>query len=155
MEDCLCLLLSATKAVPSPSFLIHMLIVTCLILIGPDGRVFATRRPWHKSLGGFWEFPGGKVEVGESPEEALRREIREELHLELGALKALTPVEHEYDFGKIHLLPFLARCRERPAVHLVEHIDARWIAPADFATLEWAPADVPILGEIAAILRGV
>lgn len=132
-----------------------MLIVTCLILVAPDGCVFATRRPLHKSLGGFWEFPGGKVEAGESPEEAIRREIREELHLELGLLEALTPVEHKYDFGRIRLLPFLARCRSRPAVHLVEHIDARWIATADFATLEWAPADVPILGEIAVILRGV
>jgi 8-oxo-dGTP diphosphatase len=132
-----------------------MLTVTCLILIDPDGCVLATQRPLYKSLGGFWEFPGGKVEAGESAEEALRREIREELHLELGPLEAITPVEHDYDFGRIRLLPFLGRCAERPKLQLVEHIDARWIVPADFATLEWAPADVPILGEIAAVLRGV
>jgi len=88
-------------------------------------------------------------------EEALRREIREELHLDLGPLEAITPVEHDYGFGRNRLLPFLGRCAERPKLQLVEHIDARWIVPADFATLEWAPADVPILGEIAAVLRGV
>jgi len=64
-------------------------------------------------------------------------------------------VGHDYGFGRIRLLPFLARCAERPGLHLVEHLDARWIVPAEFDTLEWPLADVPILGEIAAILRGV
>lgn len=132
-----------------------MLTVTCLILADPGGCVLATRRPLDKALGGLWEFPGGKVEAGESPGEALRREIREELILELGELEALTPVEHLYDFGSIRLLPFLARCPERPAIHLVEHTDARWLAPEDFGSVEWAPADVPILEEIGGLLRGV
>lgn len=132
-----------------------MLTVTCLILAAPGGFVLATRRPLDKALGGLWEFPGGKVEAGESAEEALRREIREELCLEFGPLESLTPVEHAYDFGTIRLLPFLSRCPERPAVHLVEHMDSRWLAPVDFGSVEWAPADVPILGEIEAILRGV
>lgn len=132
-----------------------MLIVSCLILAAPGGCVLATRRPLDKALGGLWEFPGGKVEAGESAEEALRREIREELILELGTLESLTPVEHTYDFGMIRLLPFLTRCPERPAVHLVEHVEARWLAPVDFGSVEWAPADVPILGEIEILLRGV
>jgi 8-oxo-dGTP diphosphatase len=132
-----------------------MLTVTCLIIADPGGCVLATRRPLDKALGGLWEFPGGKVEVGESGEEALRREILEELRLELGALQALTPVEHAYDFGTIRLLPFLACCQERPAIHLVEHMDSRWLAPVDFGSLEWAPADVPILGEIGKLLHGV
>lgn len=132
-----------------------MLTVTCLILTDPAASVLATRRPFDKALGGFWEFPGGKVEAGEAPAEALRREIREELRLELGEIETLTPVEHDYEFGRIRLLPFLARCAVRPVVHLVEHIDSRWVFPEDFDTLQWAPADLPILDEITTILRGV
>lgn len=125
-----------------------MLNVTCLVLIDSQGSILATQRPEEKALGGLWEFPGGKVESGEEPEEALRREIQEELCLKLCDLTPLEPVEHTYPFGTIRLLPFLARCKERPEIHLVEHTALRWLPIEETGQIEWAPADLPVLVQL-------
>lgn len=130
-----------------------MITVSCLILLDSQNAFLATQRPPHKSLGGLWEFPGGKVEKGESPEEALRRELREELHLSVDSLIPLTPVAHHYDFGSIRLIPFLARCEHRPALELVEHSAACWANSESANSLEWAPADLPILAELLSRLQ--
>jgi 8-oxo-dGTP diphosphatase len=128
-----------------------MMDVVCLVLIDGEGSVLATQRPPDKRMALFWEFPGGKVDDGESGESALRREIREELHLELPAqLQPLMPVEHIYDFGMIRLIPFLARCESRPLITLTEHVAARWVTRDNAQELEWAPADLPILDELFA-----
>ena len=81
--------------------------VVCLVALDGRGFFFATQRPRGKSLALHWEFPGGKVESGEHPENALRREIKEELLWSLGDLKPLTEVLHEYDFGAIRLLSLI------------------------------------------------
>ena len=130
-----------------------MLTVSCLILLDSQNKFLATQRPPGKSLGGLWEFPGGKVEEGESPEAALRRELREELHLDVESLRPLTPVTHSYDFGSIRLIPFLARCEHRPVLELVEHSAARWVDASNANSLDWAPADLPILGELLSLLQ--
>jgi 8-oxo-dGTP diphosphatase len=119
--------------------------VVCLVLMDSKYQTLAVQRPPDKRLGLLWEFPGGKVEAGESLEIALRREIMEELRLQLGKLQALEPVFHDYDFGKIKLFPYLSRCVEPCAFSLTEHVDAVWIQLQDWPTLNWAPADVPIL----------
>ncbi len=124
--------------------------VSCLVLVDARGTWLATQRPHGKTLGGLWEFPGGKVENGESPENALRRELREELHLTVGSLEPLAPVTHCYPFGSIRLLPFLARCRIRPPLVLNEHIRAQWLDADTAQTLPWAPADLPVLAQITA-----
>lgn len=129
-----------------------MITVSCLILLDSHDAFLATQRPPHKTLGGLWEFPGGKVEKGESPEEALRRELREELHLTVDSFLPLTPVTHEYDFGSIQLIPFLTRCEQRPALELVEHSAACWVHSTSASSLAWAPADLPILAELLALL---
>lgn len=125
--------------------------VVCLVLRKADGAILATQRPDGKRLGGLWEFPGGKVEPGERAEDALRREIREELELELGVLSPLRPIKHQYDFGAIRLFPFLAACPGSP-FSLLEHADARWLGPDELTSVPWVPADIPILeqlGELA------
>jgi len=128
--------------------------VACIVLMDASGAILVTRRPLDKALGNLWEFPGGKVEDGESPEQGLRREIQEELRLPLPCLEPLSPVTHRYDFGTIRLLPFLARCDPRPGVHLVEHTEARWIQLSQADALEWAPADIPVVKELKVLFPG-
>ncbi len=122
--------------------------VVCLVLFDKHGAFLATQRPAGKHLGLYWEFPGGKVENGESPECALRREIQEELGIEVGALQPMSPVTHSYAFGSIRLLPFRSSCSSRPRLTLTEHADAKWITPSDWQSLQWAPADIPIIHEL-------
>lgn len=119
--------------------------VVCLVLQDGAGKVLTTQRPADKRLALLWEFPGGKVENGESPEQALRREIQEELGIELGELEGLSAVDHHYEFGSIRLLPFSSRCLARPVLKLSEHEDARWINLDEWNVLDWAPADVPVI----------
>ena len=127
--------------------------VVCLVLLDGQGRVLAARRPPHKSLGGLWEFPGGKIDPGETPEAALRRELREELGLEVGRLVPMDSHEHHYEFGTIRLWPLLARCDggEHPKMVLHEHTEVRWVDAAEAATLEWAPADLPVFGQLESL----
>lgn len=123
--------------------------VACLVLSDPAGTILAVCRPEGKALGGLWEFPGGKVEPGETPELCLRREIREELGIGLPReLQALTPVDHTYAFGAIRLLPYLARMPQRPGLELREHAALRWLFPEEWPLLSWAPADLPLCREI-------
>ena len=119
--------------------------VVCLALQGTTGAVLATQRPGDKRLGLAWEFPGGKVEAGEEPETALRREIQEELTLSIGRAHRLVDVIHEYDFGTVRLIPYLSQCAERPRIQLTEHIASVWIDHRDWEQLQWAPADIPVL----------
>lgn len=119
--------------------------VVCLVLQDCTGAVLATQRPAYKRLGLMWEFPGGKIEAGENPESALIREIVEELCLKLEVVRPLPPVIHSYDFGHIRLHPFLSLCEKRPQFKLTEHIAACWISLENWASLHWAPADIPII----------
>lgn len=128
------------------------ILVVCAVLVDPEKKILATQRAAHQSLGGCWEFPGGKVEPGEDHEAALRRELLEELDLGLGDLVPLEPVTHPYDFGTITLMPFLSRIETRPEVHLAEHADHAWVSLEEAGSLNWAPADVPILKALEARL---
>ena len=108
-----------------------------------DGRLFATQRGYGE-FKDYWEFPGGKIEPGETPEEALRREIREELDttVEVGAL--LTTVE--YDYPQFHLILHCFRCRvAEGSLTLKEHEAALWIGLTRLRELNWLPADLQLL----------
>lgn len=114
--------------------------VTAAVLVR-DGKVLGARRGEQMSLAGFWEFPGGKIEPGETPEQALHRELKEELLIDAQVGDHLVTTEHEYDFGIVVLASFLCRLHEGEP-KLTEHAEIRWFAPEDLLSVEWAPADV-------------
>lgn len=123
-------------------------VVAGLILDG-SGRLLACRRAPDRHLGGKWEFPGGKIESGESPEAALVRELHEELGVTVEPGEPLTPVIHDYGRGPIRLIPFLCEIREgRPTAF--DHSELRWCEASELPALDWAAADVPILDEFLA-----
>ena len=103
------------------------------------GRLFATQRGYG-DWAGWWEFPGGKIEPGEAPEEALRRELREELALEVRVGEEVTRVE--YDYPKFHLSMRLYLCIPEGEPTLREHSAARWLSKDELETVRWLPADI-------------
>ena len=115
-------------------------------VIVDNGRVLCTQRG-PGSLEGRWEFPGGKMEPGESPEDALGREIREELGCTVRVGARVVTTEHEYDFAVIVLTTFYCSLIEGEP-QLSEHTDSIWLPPAELATLDWAPADAPAVHQI-------
>jgi len=120
--------------------------VTCLVLLH-QGKVLATQRSATMDLPGYWEFPGGKMEPEESPTNCLIREISEELSIGIRISRPLTPVLHTYPNKSIQLIPFLATW-ESGTLQLTEHAQSQWFAQKDLLSLDWAPADIPILHEL-------
>lgn len=103
------------------------------------GRLFATQRGYG-DWAGWWEFPGGKIEPGEAPEEALRRELREELALEVKVGEEVARVE--YDYPKFHLSMRLFLCIPEGEPTLREHSAARWLSKDELEAVRWLPADI-------------
>ena len=115
-------------------------------IIRKEGRIFATQRGYGEWKD-WWEFPGGKIEAGETPEEALRREIREELSTEISVDEFFYTVE--YDYPNFHLTMYCYLCSLlTDALHLNEHEAARWLTPADLDTVRWLPADKSIIEKL-------
>lgn len=120
-------------------------VVAAIIL--RDGQVFATQRGYGE-FQGWWEFPGGKIESGESPKEALKREIREELDAEIEVGELLQTVE--WDYPNFHLTMHCFICRLlSESVHLNEHEAATWLSSETLRTVKWLPADEILLDGIA------
>lgn len=117
-----------------------------------DGLVLAARRGPGRQLTGMWEFPGGKVEHGESPAVALAREIREELGVEIHVGSHIDTTVHEYSFATVTLETFIATITSGEPI-ASEHSELRWCTASDLGELEWAPADVPAVEKILAKLR--
>ncbi len=139
---------AARVPLPSP------LPVVCAIITDAAGRVLLAQRPAHKHLGLKWEFPGGKVEPGESPENALLREIKEELGCELVLTRALPRFTHDYGTVVIEMIPFVAALVEGSAApHPHEHLALVWTPLADLKTYDLAPADWPIVAALADLSR--
>ncbi|MGC9368538.1 MAG: (deoxy)nucleoside triphosphate pyrophosphohydrolase [Paracoccaceae bacterium] len=123
-----------------------IVLVSAVALIDPDGRVLLAQRPEGKSMAGLWEFPGGKVEAGESPEEALIRELHEELGIDTWAscLAPLTFASHGYD--EFHLLMPLFACRKwQGIVHAREGQALKWVRPENLRDYPMPPADIPLI----------
>ena len=116
--------------------------VVAAIIHDAQGRIFATQRGYGEWKD-WWEFPGGKVEAGELPEEALKREIREELSTDICIDKFLCTVE--YDYPQFHLTMHCYICSLlTDALHLNEHEAARWLKSEGLDSMKWLPADVKV-----------
>lgn len=115
-----------------------------------DPMIFATQRGYGEFKDG-WEFPGGKIEAGETPQEALKREIREELDTEISVGEPIVTVE--YDYPKFHLSMdcFWAEVVSGDLV-LREHEAAKWLTKAELDSVEWLPADVIVVEKVRGIL---
>ena len=121
-------------------------------LIWRDDRFMICRRPENKARGLLWEFVGGKVEKGESGEEALSRECMEELDIEISAERVFCDVVHEYPDITVHLTLFNATIAEGEPQKL-EHNDIQWIMPSEIPNYEFCPADKEILAKICEVYR--
>jgi 8-oxo-dGTP diphosphatase len=127
--------------------------VSCAI-IERAGLVLAAQRSQSMSHPGKWEFPGGKIIPGESPAACLRREIREELGLEVETGLQLPPSTHRYPALTVTLHPFVCTITAgKPFLH--EHAAITWLPPAELASLDWAEADLPVLAAYLAQGRRV
>lgn len=123
-----------------------LVLVSAVALIDADGRVLLAQRPEGKALAGLWEFPGGKVEPGERPEEALIRELKEEIGIDTwsSCLAPLTFASHAYE--DFHLLMPLFACRRwqgTPQPHEGQRL--AWVRPRDMGGYPMPPADLPLI----------
>ncbi|KFL47848.1 CTP pyrophosphohydrolase [Sphingobium sp. ba1] len=129
------------------------LLVVAVALIDADGRVLLQQRPPGKAMADLWEFPGGKVEPGETPEAALIRELEEELGIRTHA-SCLAPATFASEpLDDRHLLLLLYVCRKWEGVPHPHHATAlKWVRPAQMYALPMPPADLPLIGILEALL---
>ena len=119
-------------------------------IIRDGDRIFATQRGYG-DWKDYWEFPGGKIEAGEGPEEALVREIREELGAGIGVDSYLTTVEYDYPSFHLSMGCYLCRVTEGELT-LMEHEAARWLSKDELDAVAWLPADRTIIGQLRRLL---
>ncbi|BBI31324.1 8-oxo-dGTP diphosphatase MutT [Cohnella abietis] len=121
-----------------------MIEVAAAIIENGQGRILIARRKKGKSQEGLWEFPGGKLEPGESPEACLVRELQEEMGIEISPYSYFGENEHDYGTVQIKLIAYLATY-SHGEIRLVDHDDYRWSKREELREYEWAPADVPFV----------
>ncbi len=119
-------------------------LAVCAAIIFDRGKVLITKRPAGKRLGGYWEFPGGKIEHRESPHQALIRELREELDIGISVHGFFASVHHRYDWGAALILAYLCHWEEGQIKHL-EVAAHRWVEVEQLSDFRMLPADQPIL----------
>ncbi len=130
-----------------------LLLVSACALVDPDNRVLLAQRPQSKSMAGLWEFPGGKVEAGETPEAAIIRELAEELDITTwqSCLAPLGFASHAYD--RFHLVMLLYVCRKWEGIARPrEHQALKWVRPTDMRDYPMPPADDPLIPALIDLL---
>ncbi|MGN0073534.1 MAG: (deoxy)nucleoside triphosphate pyrophosphohydrolase [Coriobacteriales bacterium] len=115
-------------------------------IIEHEGRILATQRGYGDYAGG-WEFPGGKIEAGETPEQAIVREIHEEMDTAITVERLVTTVEHDYETFHLSMDCFLAHLKDGH-YQLLEHSAAKWVDSASVDTVDWLPADIKVVNVI-------
>jgi 8-oxo-dGTP diphosphatase len=126
-----------------------MIKVTCGLIFSED-KIFICRRNPKKSLAGFWEFPGGKVERDESLETCLKRELQEELHMDVDVIRHFLTIQHHYENFSIELISFL--CDFKSATFSLKDHDAyEWVDPETLLNWKLAPADIPIAKAVSEV----
>ena len=121
------------------------ILVVAAVIFDNDGRIFATQRGYG-DWKDWWEFPGGKMETGETPQQALKREIHEELDAEIEVGELLRTID--YDYPNFHLTMHCFRCRLMGGVTLKEHEAAKWLQPEELNSVNWLPADEEIIEDL-------
>ncbi|WNS73716.1 (deoxy)nucleoside triphosphate pyrophosphohydrolase [Bacillus sp. DTU_2020_1000418_1_SI_GHA_SEK_038] len=114
------------------------------------GKILCAQRGSNKILPFKWEFPGGKIEEGELPQEALKREIKEEMQCQIEIEKQIAHTVYEYDFGNAHLTTFNCKLIEGEP-RLTEHLAIKWLESNELISLDWAPADIPTVEKLIEI----
>ena len=112
-------------------------------IIRKEDKIFATQRGYG-DWKDWWEFPGGKMEAGETPEEALKREIKEELSADISVDEFITTVEYDYPAFHLTMHCYLCTLLDE-AMHLNEHEAARWLSKAELRSVKWLPADLEVV----------
>ena len=121
-------------------------LVAACALIGPDGRVLIAQRPPAKTMAGLWEFPGGKVEADERPEEALIRELKEELGITVQEACLAPFTFASYQYPEFHLLMPLFVCRRwEGTAQALEHAAIKWVRPLELTAYSMPSADLPLI----------
>lgn len=130
-----------------------MLIVVAAALVDRDGRLLVQQRPEGLSMAGLWEFPGGKLEPGETPEQALIRELAEELAIDVDHACLAPACFASEALGEKHLLLLLYVCRKWRGTPVAQHASAlRWVRPVELHALDMPPADKPLIGLLEALV---
>ena len=119
--------------------------VVAAVIFDAEGRIFATQRGYG-DWKDWWEFPGGKIEAGETPQQALKREIWEELEAEIEVGELLRTID--YDYPQFHLTMHCFKCHLMGGLTLKEHEAAKWLRPAKLDSVKWLPADEEIIEEL-------
>jgi len=127
--------------------------VAIAIVLSEKSLVLIAKRPKDKSYGGLWEFPGGKLEIGESPSDAAKRELREELGIHIDVSVELEPFDHAIDSGKLlRFYPLICR-HLNDEVTPTEHTEFLWAKPSDLSKFKFAAPDYPVIRQLKEWLR--
>lgn len=121
--------------------------VVAAVIVDDNGKIFCTQRGNYGELALKWEFPGGKIELGETQQDALRREIKEELETDIEVLNHIISVNHQYETFKLSLHAYYSKVI-KGKLALTEHVNSKWLSKEELNLLEWAAADIPIVNKL-------